>query len=224
AITTSRILSVANNTYEYWIRPRNVPEPLDPDLAAQLLSHPPQSERLQKWVAERIADAKTPLEKARLLESWLRSKFTYRIGTPELSRISPVDDFIFNRKEGHCERFAAALALMLRMEGIPSRVVIGYLATERNLFSGRLQVRFRDAHSWTEAWIEGEGWVTLDATPGGTSGGISANLTNFLEALDFVWYAHVVNFNGFREGDLFGKAFRITTRIPDEAWTNLIWG
>ena len=224
AITTSRILSTVNNTYEYWIRPRNVPEPLDPALRPQLLYHPPQSERLEQWVAERTAAAKTPLEKARLLESYLRTKFTYRIGTPELSRMSPVDDFVFNRREGHCERFAAALALMLRMEGIPSRVVIGYLATERNIFSGRLQVRFRDAHSWTEAWIEGEGWVTLDATPGGNASGISADLTNLLEALDFAWYAHVVNFNGFREGEIFGQAVRLTARVPEEIWGHAVWG
>ena len=224
AIEAPLVWSTINNTYEYWVRSRDIPEPLSPELQEELLEHPPQSARLKEWVAQRTAQAKNPLEKARLLESYLTSNFTYEIGTPELSRIAPVEDFIFNRREGHCERFAAALALMLRMEGIPSRVVIGYMATERNLFSGRLQVRFRDAHAWTEAWFEGPGWVTLDATPGGQSSGIGSDLANLFEALDFAWYSHVVNFNGFRQSDLVGQAFRVTTRIPEETWSNLLWG
>ena len=224
ALEAEKVWAAMNSAYDYWVRVKDVPEALAPAMKQELLKHPPQSERLKAWVAERTARGRTPLEKARLLEGYLSSSFKYELGTPELSRMAPVDDFVFNRQEGHCERFAAALGLMLRMEGIPSRVVIGYMATERNIFSGRLQVRFRDAHAWTEAWFEKEGWVTLDATPGGASAGVASNLANLFEALDFAWYSHVVNFTGLKQAELAGKALRLTTKMTEEAGARIAWG
>lgn len=224
AIESPNVWSTGNNTYEYWVRPEPIPQPLGDYQRKALLAHPPQSERLTAWVNQRAAGSTNAIEIARRIEGYLRLNFTYELGTPELNRLSPVEDFVFNRQEGHCERFAAALALMLRMQGIPSRVVIGYLATERNLFSGRLQVRFSDAHAWTEAYIDGQGWVTLDATPGGGGSGVGSNLRNLFEALDFAWYSHVVNFNGFQQRELFGNALKVTSHIPDASWGHVARG
>jgi protein-glutamine gamma-glutamyltransferase len=75
-----------------------------------------------------------------------------------------VEDFLFNRKEGHCEYFASALALMLRSVGIPSRLVSGFKGAEP-LSDGVWQVQDRHAHAWVEAWTGNNVWVTLDATP-----------------------------------------------------------
>lgn len=223
-IECTSMWSTANNVYEYWVDKSPDPEGLSRAQARHLLYHPEQSQRLKDWVSERTAGATNAVQKASLLAHYLRRNFKYKLGTPELNRLSPVEDFIFNRKEGHCERFAAALALMLRMEGIPSRVVIGYAATKRNLFSGRLQVRFSDAHSWTEGWFEGEGWVTLDATPGPPSTGIGSDLLDLIEALDFAWYSHVVNFNGFAQKEVWRQAANFASGIPESAWSRAIWG
>ena len=81
--------------------------------------------------------------------------------------LDPLADFLLNVKEGHCERFAGGLNLMLRALGIPARVVKGYRGLEP-LEDGHYLVRQRHAHSWVQALMQGEKgpyWLTLDPTP-----------------------------------------------------------
>ena len=82
--------------------------------------------------------------------------------------LDPVEDFLRNSKRGHCERFAAGLALMLRSCGIPSRVVLGFRGAE-SVGEGQYVVRHSHAHSWVEALVSRGGherrWLTLDPTP-----------------------------------------------------------
>jgi hypothetical protein len=210
--------TTGNNVFTNYVDFNAPPERLNKALRMHLIEHPRQSLELQNFVQERTAGETNLLRKARLLEKYLRDHFTYEIGSPELNRLTPVDDFIFRRKSGHCERFAASLALMLRMEGIPSRVAIGYVATSRNLFNGRAQVRFSDAHSWTEGYFDGVGWVTFDATPGPPSNGTGSDLIDLLDALDFAWYSHIVNFNGIAQHELFAATKKFLTHLPGIVW------
>ncbi|MEX0703096.1 MAG: transglutaminaseTgpA domain-containing protein [Planctomycetales bacterium] len=91
--------------------------------------------------------------------------FTYSLNLSiEDSRLDPVEDFLFNRKSGHCEYYASALALMLRAVGIPARLVSGFKGGARNRFTGYFEVEERHAHAWVEAYCDGR-WIELDATP-----------------------------------------------------------
>jgi len=109
----------------------------------------------------------TPRQRADRLLHFLRDsgEYTYSLSgelvDPELD---PIEDFLINRKSGHCEYFASALALMLRAEGLPSRIVNGFKGGERNRLNGSFEVQQRHAHAWVEAYIDGE-WTTLDPTP-----------------------------------------------------------
>ncbi|MBV8782096.1 MAG: transglutaminase domain-containing protein, partial [Phycisphaerae bacterium] len=76
----------------------------------------------------------------------------------------PLNDFILNRRAAHCQYFASALAIMARAVGVPSRYVLGFYAHEP-YGSNAMIVRQRDAHAWTECWIDPIGWMTFDATP-----------------------------------------------------------
>lgn len=75
-----------------------------------------------------------------------------------------VSNFILQKQSAHCEYFASAAVILLRCVGIPSRYVVGYYAHE-DAGGGAVVVRQRDAHAWAESWIEGVGWVTVEATP-----------------------------------------------------------
>jgi hypothetical protein len=82
----------------------------------------------------------------------------------------PVMDFLVNVREGSCERYASALALMLRSVGIPARVIKGYRGADAHA-DGTHQVLQKHAHAWVEAVVLAEGsadlfWLTLDPTPG----------------------------------------------------------
>jgi transglutaminase-like putative cysteine protease len=109
----------------------------------------------------------TPEMKAERLAAYLRDSGTFRYslsGEVINPRLDPVEDFLVNRKAGHCEYFASALALLLRAEGIPSRMVSGFKGGEVNRLSGEFEVQQRHAHTWVEADLGGR-WVTLDPTP-----------------------------------------------------------
>jgi transglutaminase-like putative cysteine protease len=213
-VETEYLWNRANNTYRYLTDLTPEPEPLPPGAAARFLAHPAPSPKVRQWLAQLTAGATNQLAKARHLEGYLRDHFTYELGAPELNRANALEDFLFQARRGHCERFASALALLLRMEGIPSRVIIGYLPSVQNPISGWYDIRFRDAHSWTEAWLPGHGWVSLDATPRASLPSGDSSWSEFWEALDFAWYAHVVNFDAPTQNAMWSDVAQRVADLP----------
>jgi protein-glutamine gamma-glutamyltransferase len=116
------------------------------------------------------AEAKTPFEYILLVNDYLRNtEFGYseRPQQPPAGR-APLDSFLIDTKEGYCQHFSGAMALLLRMGGIPARVATGFspggFSERRNAWI----VRDTDAHAWVEAWFDELGWVTYDPTPDST--------------------------------------------------------
>jgi transglutaminase-like putative cysteine protease len=72
--------------------------------------------------------------------------------------------FLFDKKEGYCEHFSSAFAILMRAAGLPARVVAGYQGGELNPYGNFILVRQSNAHAWNEVWIEGQGWFRVDAT------------------------------------------------------------
>jgi len=187
--------NTANNAYRYWINDRHRPERLDRRRQRLLTRAPELTPAVRDWLAERTAGATNDLDAARRLESWLTDNFTYEIGAPNINRLNALEEFLLREQRGHCERFASALALLLRSRGVPARVVVGFVPGPQNWFSGWRNIRFNDAHAWTEAWFPGEGWLAFDATPRAEMTPPSGRLGEILDALDAVWYANFVNYN-----------------------------
>ena len=95
---------------------------------------------------------------------WLKNEdFVYTL-TPPLITGDMVDEFLFGRRQGFCEHYAAAFTILMRAAGVPARVVTGYLGGELNPIGDYLIVRQHDAHAWTEVWLEKQGWVRIDPT------------------------------------------------------------
>lgn len=114
---------------------------------------------VQSWRAEGATDEQVI---GRALETF-RASFTYTLNPQLLGRDS-VDDFLFNTRQGYCEHFASAFAVMMRAADIPTRVVTGYLGGTPNDVGDYWVVRQSDAHAWTEVWLAGRGWVRVDPT------------------------------------------------------------
>jgi len=114
------------------------------------------------------------------LEYFNREPFHYTLLPPELGE-NPTDEFLFETRRGFCEHYAASFALLMRVAGIPARVVLGFLGGELNPMGGYLIVRRSDAHAWVEVWLEGEGWSRVDPTAAVASARIER--TGFLEGL-----------------------------------------
>lgn len=196
AIECSRIWNASRNVYEYWIRKTPEKQLWETQRLRPYLQAPRPSDPVRNWLMQRMEGLSAPLEKAQSLERYFQENFTYELGAPRLSRLNPIEDFLLNQKRGHCERFASALAYLLRLEGIPTRVAVGYAPSAKNWWSGWYDIRFEDAHAWTEAYIEGQGWMEFDATPRSTMPVTTRIFSDILDALDVAWYMNVVNFDG----------------------------
>jgi transglutaminase-like putative cysteine protease len=98
-----------------------------------------------------------------VLSKFNNEDYYYTLEPPPLGR-DPVDRFLFDTRQGFCEHYASAFAVLMRAAGIPSRIVLGYQGGELNPVGGHYTVRQADAHAWTEVWLEGEGWRRVDPT------------------------------------------------------------
>ena len=182
-------------------------------------------------LSEKPLDGK--LTKAIFLENHLADsqqfEYTLSLTGPRDSGIDPIADFLLNKKRGHCQYFASALALMLRSQGIPTRLVVGFRPSEYNEIGGYFQVSQSHAHVWVEAyftldeidqappdmrmgipvpkWSKKGIWLRLDPTPpveGSNAGGSfrSSNSQTFDAMQDF-WDEMVINMDKSRQGGLF---------------------
>jgi protein-glutamine gamma-glutamyltransferase len=106
--------------------------------------------------------APTPYDAVQRVESYLRSSYTYNETPPQ--RKLPLRAFLLRDGIGYCQQFSGAMALMLRMIGIPARVASGFSPGTPS-DSGTYVVRDLDAHSWVEVYFNGIGWVPFDPTP-----------------------------------------------------------
>ncbi|AGA91409.1 transglutaminase-like enzyme, predicted cysteine protease [Thioflavicoccus mobilis 8321] len=138
---------------------------LDPAMAAAGRGLPPNvTPRMRALVASWTRDSAAPAEVVdRALAYFNREPFHYTLSPPPLGG-NPTDEFLFETRRGFCEHYASALAVLLRIADIPTRVVLGYHGGEPNPLGGYLIVRQSDAHAWVEAWLLGEGWRRLDPT------------------------------------------------------------
>jgi transglutaminase-like putative cysteine protease len=134
------------------------------------------SPRTRALVAQWLADDPTPQEIIDRGMNYLRSQPFFYTLTPPALGAQPVDEFLFDTREGFCEHYASAFAVMMRAAGLPARVVLGYQGGELNRFS-RLSsyyiVRQADAHAWTEVWLADRGWVRVDPVSAVAPGRVS---------------------------------------------------
>ena len=111
---------------------------------------------------EKLTDRK----KTEQIERFFQNNFTYSLATDLVSQEHPLVTLVNERRPAYCIYFASAMAVMLRTQGIPARLVSGYAPVEVNPITNRVTIRQRDAHAWVEAWLSEEGrFVAFDPTP-----------------------------------------------------------
>ncbi|MDT4944698.1 MAG: hypothetical protein QOH14_1431 [Pseudonocardiales bacterium] len=153
--------------------------PSDPAQMTTWLQQPanlPQSVR--NLVDQLTAAAPSPYAKARALSDYFTNPangFTYSLETKSGDSGNALVDFLAT-KSGYCQQYAAAMGIMLRMAGVPSRVVLGYTHAAPNA-DGQFTVTTSNAHAWVEAYFDGLGWIPFDPTPiAGAAGGATTSL------------------------------------------------
>jgi transglutaminase-like putative cysteine protease len=122
---------------------------------------------VRRLALEKVRGKGTPFEKALAIQDYLRSSaFKYNLDVPQLSSGgNQLRRFLLSVRQGYCEQFAAAMAVMARIVGIPSRVAVGFTSGVPQ--GERFEVGSKDAHAWPELYFPGVGWVRFEPTPRG---------------------------------------------------------
>ena len=134
---------------------------------------------------------------------FFQSGFRYSLSPGEYSK-NDLEQFLFHRRIGFCEHYAASFATLMRLAGIPARVVVGYLGGEYNDLGHFFLVRQADTHAWCEVWLPERGWTRVDPTTAVAPGRASLDLTSFLE-------------RGIASGQMEGRRSAFVTKLARSA-------
>jgi transglutaminase-like putative cysteine protease len=208
----------------YTLTDSSVAQPYEgyPDVSRleELTMVPTETRRQLLELSEQILSGSEGLgfeERAHRLERYLRDTggyfYSLRMLRPEAHQ-DPVLNFLLTRKEGHCEYFASGLALLLRSQGIPARIVNGFKGGDWNDLVRVTNVREKHAHSWVEALVGRTGdsrprWIRLDPTPSrereqvvARVGGMAPQFRTISDALRHIWVFYVSGFDQDRQDRL----------------------
>ena len=172
--------------------------------------------RVKSLASEIVRTGKDDRTRVELLEDFFRNG-GYRYSTTDLATGDrALEQFLFEKKQGHCEFFASSFALLLRAAGVPCRLVGGYLGGEYNQLGGYYLVTNDKAHVWVEAFIEGSGWTRIDpssfaANAGDVwsapaSPGFRLRVTLLLDSFNYAWNRSVITYD-------FEQQMRIAARV-----------
>jgi hypothetical protein len=182
-------------------------EPLPEQTFNEHLLLPGSTDRRIIELARQTGLGPTDIDRARAVERHLRTRYSYSTKLLTEPVNDPIAHFLFTRRQGHCEYFASAMAVMLRSIHIPARVVTGFQSGQYNPMTGLHVIRASDAHSWVEAWIAGRGWMTFDPTPADDTQrqGLSAlwmQALLYIDAAETYWRQWVVDYDLERQINL----------------------
>ncbi len=179
---------------------------------------------MRKIVDELLAGSSSQKDILMRLYAFFREgDFSYTLEELPISE-NPLEEFLLTTRRGNCEYFASALAVMLRMAGIPSRVVGGYRGGDYNMAAGYYLVLQSNAHVWVEAYIPSSGWLRMDPTPPPPPGSqtlreheLRTRLRLALDTFHFYWTRLVINFDLSSQMAMAKSAREIFTR-PKMEW------
>lgn len=175
---------------------------------ASYLTLPAMPKFVTDLVATITRGRTNPYDRARAISNYFANPsngFIYTLKTKDGDSGSDLVDFLKNRS-GFCQQYAAAMAIMLRVAQVPSRVVLGYMHPQPDS-EGNFTITTSDAHSWVESYFPGIGWIPFDPTP--TAGLVGGRKS------DLPWAPHVYT-SGTIQGEKPSKASSAPAHRPSE--------
>jgi transglutaminase-like putative cysteine protease len=155
------------------------------------------------------------------VQTYLMQNYAYSLSVSRSTDVPLLEDFLFVNRAGHCEFYATGMAILLRILGIPARVVNGFARGRWNEYGHFFTVRQSDAHSWVEVYFPSYGWVEFDPTPEAAFGetyqefvekeSLLASLYRYSEYLRVRWNRYVVDYDREDQAEALFRAY-ISTR------------
>ena len=139
--------------------------PMPDEVVGRFAADPETTPRVRAAALAATRGLTSNYDKVRALERFMGRTTRYSLDAPlSPEGVDVVDHFLFTSKVGWCEQVASSLVVMARVNGIPARLVTGYVPGEAKPLTGTYVVRERDAHAWAEVWFPDLGWVPFDPT------------------------------------------------------------
>jgi protein-glutamine gamma-glutamyltransferase len=183
--------------------------------------------RITKLAGDITANGQSAIEKASLVESYLKRTYKYTLNLTWKPGPQPLSTFLFSAKAGHCEYFASSMAILLRAAGVPTRLVNGFLMGEYNPVGQDYIIRQSDAHSWVEVYRPGGGWIEFDPTPADPTHSeitLSTQISQYVDAAELFWNSYVIVYDATAQLQLFRSAqdrvqsVQATLRNKSDGW------
>lgn len=177
---------------------RRSPPRYPPQVESAGLALPLLNPRIAALARQITAGATNNYDRARAIERYLHRNFGYTLNPQLIQPGDPVGSFLFSARQGYCEYFASAMAVMLRSINVPARLVNGFQTGTFNPVGKDFVVRARNAHSWVEVYFAGYGWIPFDPTPTPpVAPGDMADgwFSNYLDAMNLFWSEWVINYD-----------------------------
>jgi hypothetical protein len=195
--------------------------PKNPDYIQRCLSLDSVPEDFQDELRKKIREIlssggpvpEDSLSLAKKLNNGVQRSQPYTLDYTKENSAKNLREFLSEGKAGHCEYFATTLALMLRLENVPSRILTGFRPGRTNFFNNYQIVRQSDAHSWVEAFLgPGLGWASFDPTPSSSEapGALAQNLGFLMDIYDYFqlqWNRHILDYSNDDQRQIFGIMF-----------------
>ncbi len=198
--------------------------------------------KTEQWVKALKQQSTTDAELIQAVLNYFNQQDFYYSLKPEVLESPKIDDFLFNTRTGFCEHYAGTFTYIMRLAGIPARVVVGYLGGEYNPAGDYFSVYQFDAHAWAEIWQADKGWVRIDPTSYVAPERVEFNLQQaigndeflaerdfslfkydqfaairtmrmLISNLDYQWTLWVLNYDATKQKDLLKKLFGETSGL-----------
>ena len=202
--------------------------PLDSQFYLQLPERLPT--RIKALAAEIVRTAVDDRARVEMLENYFRNG-DYRYSTKDLPTGNmAIEQFLFDKKQGHCEFFASSFALLLRAAGVPCRVVGGYLGGEYNQLGGYYLVTDDKAHVWVEAYIKSNGWTRIDPSSFATNAGdvwkkpkshsLKLRISQAIDSFNHAWNRSFITYDFEQQIKI---ASQVGSRLQGVNATKMLW-
>lgn len=158
-----------------------------------------------------------------VLATFNQDTYRYTLKPPRLINNS-LDQFYFETKAGFCEHFASSFTFLMRAAGIPSRLVTGYMGGEYNAQGGYYSIYQRDAHAWSEVWLEGKGWVKVDPTAAINPERVERGFSDQLLQEQANYSQDAFSLLRYSNNNAFINSIRLKLEAIDYNWTRWVIG
>ncbi|MHB8123366.1 MAG: transglutaminase family protein [Desulfuromonadaceae bacterium] len=184
--------------------------------------------RIKALAAEIVRAGEDDRARVEAVENHFRNG-SYRYSTVDLpTGDMAIEQFVFDKKQGHCEFFASSFALLLRAAGVPCRLVGGYLGGEYNQLGGYYLVTDAKAHVWVEAYIKNSGWTRIDPSSFATNAGdvwrppglrsLKLRINQAIDSFNHLWNRSLITYDFEQQIKIAG---RVGSRLQGVKLSNI---